>query len=105
MNYVAFLRGINVGGHKKIRMVDLKAMFEMMKFSNVRTYINSGNVLFETSDIDSEKLTKNIEEAITKTFGFEVKVMIRTIDELQDILDHNPYPNPADDEKMYISFL
>lgn len=105
MQYVAFLRGINVGGNKRVNMADLKKMCEDMGFAHVKTYINSGNVIFETDNKSSETLTKEIEEQIQKTFGFEVKVMVRTIDTLEKILKENPFNHASEEEKVYISFL
>jgi uncharacterized protein (DUF1697 family) len=91
MNYIAFLRGINVSGHKIIKMTDLAKMFADMKFKNVKTYIASGNVLFESNEKDVSKLEAKIEKQILKTFGFEVIVFIRTKDELEKIVKLNPF--------------
>ncbi|WP_276322385.1 DUF1697 domain-containing protein [Cohnella luojiensis] len=62
--YIALLRGINVSGQKLIKMEHLKGLFESLKFGNIRTYIQSGNVLFESAEDDPELLTKKIEQAI-----------------------------------------
>lgn len=72
--YVALLRGINVGGNKKVEMAKLKKLFESLGFTNVSTYINSGNVIFETGI----KQFEIIENALEKEFGFEIKVLIRS---------------------------
>ena len=76
MFYVALLRGINVGGKGKVGMTDLRALFEGLGFGNVKTYINSGNVIFETSNPEAG-LVKTIETAIEKHFGFAVRVIVR----------------------------
>ncbi len=77
MIYVALLRGINVGGNNKVSMSQLKKTFEQCGFSDVTTYINSGNVIFSDTEHQPEKLASIIELAIEKDFGFEVKVLIR----------------------------
>ena len=76
MKYVALLRGINVGGKTLIRMADLKTCIEMLGYANVRTYINSGNVLFETAKSDEVTLAKNIEQAITSATKLTVRVVV-----------------------------
>jgi uncharacterized protein (DUF1697 family) len=91
MKFVALLRGINVSGHKIIKMTELAKMFEEMKFKNVKTYIASGNVLFESNEKDIEKLEAKIEKQILKTFGFDVMVFIRSKDELDKIVKKNPF--------------
>ncbi len=91
--FVALLRGINVGGNKKVSMPVLKSMFESMDFERVRTYINSGNVVFDAGDGGSsiESLTGNIEREIEKTFGFTVDVVVRSAGDLERILAANPF--------------
>lgn len=79
--YIAFLRGINVGGKKTIKMEDLVRVFASMGFRNVRTFIQSGKVIFdapETGDV----LTRKIEKKLLKSFGYEVLVVLRTSDDL-----------------------
>ena len=69
MKYVAFLRGINVGGKNKVKMETLREILSAQGFENVKTYINSGNVIFETDKTDDLKLAGQIEKAIEKEFG------------------------------------
>lgn len=88
--YVALLRGINVGGKNLIKMTDLKACFEALGFQDVSTYIQSGNVLFSTARSDQTKLTKLIEEAISKTFNYQSRVVIRSNKRLKEIIAHAP---------------
>ncbi|HHD79080.1 MAG TPA: DUF1697 domain-containing protein, partial [Epsilonproteobacteria bacterium] len=78
MRYISLLRGINVSGKKKIIMKDLKALYESLDFKDVITYIQSGNVIFE-SDEQESILIEKIEEAIEEHYGFDVPVQIRTI--------------------------
>lgn len=85
MVYVALLRGINVGGNARVEMVRLKMLFETLGFSNVSTYINSGNVIF-TDDTQSEKeLVSKIEAAINKEFGLGVPVVVRSFESIKKI--------------------
>ncbi|MAP55438.1 MAG: hypothetical protein CL605_11100, partial [Altibacter sp.] len=85
MNYIAFLRGINVGGHKKILMADLRLLFESLGYTQVRTYIQSGNVLFSA---EREKgLAENISEAIQIKYGWEVPVIVKTAEALRTIFE------------------
>ncbi|MBP9719416.1 MAG: DUF1697 domain-containing protein [Candidatus Levybacteria bacterium] len=104
MKYVAFLRGINVGGKKTVNMAELKASLEKMGYNNVRTLLNSGNVLFETGERSEKKLTKDIEDILEKIFDWRIAVMIRSIDEIKNILAKNPFKK-TDGFKCYISFL
>ncbi|WP_373230886.1 DUF1697 domain-containing protein [Cohnella sp.] len=97
--YIAFLRGINVGGHKKIKMDHLKNIFEALKFENVRTYIQSGNVVFEATEQDGQTLVSKIVQAIEKGCSFQVPVLIRTVEELEMIILQNPYDLEMMNEK------
>lgn len=104
--YIAFLRAINVGGYRKIKMQDLRDMFEAMGFGNVRTYIQSGNVIFDSDESDPKLLSQSIEKKIHSKFGHEVPVMIRTRDQLKNIIDQNPFKGQDDDPFMlYVTFF
>ena len=104
--YLALLRGINVGGHKKIKMADLKSMLTDMGLGRVQTYIQSGNVLFESED-DAETLTTKIEQEIERVFGFSAAVMLRTYEEWQAVMAHCPYSfdSLAEGESIHVNFL
>jgi len=102
--HISLLRGINVGGNKKIPMADLKALYESLGFSAVITYIQSGNVIFDAESADSAELIARIEAAIAQRFGFDVTVLLRTADGLRRILDNNPFPG-ADPAKLHVLFL
>ena len=78
MQYVALLRGINVGGNKKIDMKELKKCFESLRFEDVSTYINSGNVLFSSEHIDVPAIEKRLEEI----FGFSIPVLVRSMEDI-----------------------
>ena len=103
--YIALLRGINVSGHKKIKMPDLKAMFEALGFTNVRTYIQSGNVVFESNS--AKDLESKISAKIQAQFGFEVSVICRTAKEMEQVIARNPYAGMEsfETEKLYVTFL
>lgn len=94
--YVAFLRGINVGGNNIIKMKDLKEEFEKMGFSEVKTYIQSGNVIFRSEIKDKEKIEKIIEKALETKLKYKAKVLIRTKKEMQDTISNFPkiFENP-----------
>lgn len=103
--YIALLRGINVSGHKKIKMSELKTMFEMLGCSNVQTYIQSGNVVFESEN--PKELESKISAKIQEVFGFEVSVLCRTAEEMEAVITRNPYAETTgfEAEKLYVTFL
>lgn len=107
MKCIALLRGINVSGQKVIRMADLKKAFESMDYKNVQTYVQSGNVVFDSVEENTEKLTLEIEEMITKAFGFEVKIVLRNQEELQSIINNNPYSKEENIEidKLHVTLF
>lgn len=88
--YVALFRGLNVGGHNKITMVDLKAMLEGAACQKVTTYIQSGNAVFE-SEIAANKIETHLEDAFEKQFGYAVEVMVRSDAQLQTAYDNFPF--------------
>lgn len=100
MKYVAFLRGINVGGKTIIKMERLRASFAALGFENVKSYIQSGNVVFETDETDDKKLVLKIEAAIEKEF-FKTPVMIRRIDEIRDAIENNPFAGEQFEDKLF----
>ncbi|RED66198.1 DUF1697 domain-containing protein [Cohnella lupini] len=104
ITYIALLRGINVGG-KMIKMDQLRQVFESLKLNNVRTYIQSGNVLFESQE-DREQLIRSIEQAIEKSF-FQVTVVLRTVKELEEVVSDTPYrvTDLAETDSLYVTFL
>lgn len=84
MKYVALLRGINVGGNNKIEMAKLKTIFESLGYTSVKTYINSGNIIFETSDAHGS-LSKEIEKAIENEFKINISVVVKSLTEINTI--------------------
>jgi uncharacterized protein (DUF1697 family) len=104
MIYIALLKGINVGGHKIIKMQALAEMFAELGFKKVKTYIQSGNIVFETKKTDTLKLATIISKKINETFGFGVDVIVKTKEELEFIFNYNPFIK-NDIEKLYVTFL
>ncbi len=90
IQYLALLRGINVGGNNVIRMADLKACFERLGFTEVVTYIQSGNVLFDSTEKDSVRLEEKIEKALFQSFKFKPRVVLVTSRQLQEIVEQAP---------------
>jgi len=89
--YIAFLRGVNVGGNKIIKMEKLRSIYEDLKLKNVRTFIQSGNVIFDTDEKDSDSLTKKIEKQLLKSLGYEVAAMLRFVSEIEALIKINPF--------------
>lgn len=83
MIYVALLRGINVGGNNKVDMKKLKVTFEGLGFTNVVTYINSGNIVFKENLKNKVAIAQKIEKAISKDFGLDIKVLIRSFEDME----------------------
>ncbi|CAG0938147.1 hypothetical protein BROC_00117 [Candidatus Brocadiaceae bacterium] len=98
--YLALLRGINVGGKNIIKMADLKASFEEMGFSNVVTYIQSGNVLFLSEEKDKTLLITKIEKGLSIRFNFEAKIVVVSRKELAAIIRNVPDGFGTDEKKF-----
>jgi uncharacterized protein (DUF1697 family) len=107
-NYISILRGINVGGQKKIRMEELKALYEGLGFQEVTNYIQSGNIIFKILAISPSGLSEKIEKAIEEEYHFHVPVIIRTADEILKVLSSNPFlveEEETDLGKLHVTFL
>jgi uncharacterized protein (DUF1697 family) len=107
LRYIAFLRGVNVGGHKIISKETFIEVFTSLGFSGVRTYIQSGNVLFESPDKQREELTERIQQALLQATGHNVTVMLRTIDELEALVASDPFGDRKQEPRanVYVAFL
>lgn len=106
MKYVALLRGINVGGKNMIKMETLRATFGSLGFENVKTYINSGNVIFETVKTADGELAQKIRGEIRKDFDFDISVMVRSNDEFTKLIANNPFEGKFENEKdLHVFFL
>ncbi|MFN8411083.1 MAG: DUF1697 domain-containing protein [Anaerolineales bacterium] len=100
--YIAFLRAINVGGHN-VKMDELKKIFEALNFSNVETFIASGNVIFETTTKDTTKLEKKIESKLHEALGYEVATFLRTPQELAEVANYKPFKTKG--EALNVAFI
>jgi uncharacterized protein (DUF1697 family) len=106
ITYVAFLRGINVGGHKPVKMDALKKSFESIGFRNVKTILASGNVLFESSKLGNA-LGKTIEKKLEEKCGHKISVILRTKDQIQTLMDSDPFKGikVTPQSRLYVTFL
>lgn len=104
--FTALLRGINVSGQKQIKMAELKSLFEDLGFKDVETYIQSGNVIFSSKEKSIEKIEEKISSSLKKKFGFEAETIVVTSEEIESVLDKNPFlKRKTDFEKLYVTFL
>jgi uncharacterized protein (DUF1697 family) len=105
--FIALLRGINVGGNKKVSMDTLKKAMTDAGFANVETLLNSGNVIFETKEVDDLKLTDNLHLLLTKTFGFDIPTLIRSEEQIKKLVQSDPFKHErkTDEVHFYITFL
>lgn len=100
------LRGVNVGGHHKIKMDALRALYESLKFEEPRTYVQSGNVIFRTREKNSYALEKKIQNAIEQEFGFRPEVILRTTEELRGAVAALPFAGRnLEPGKILVTFL
>lgn len=103
--YVSLFRGINVGGHHAVKMADLKALHESLGLKNVSTYIQSGNVIFHSNGVDSAYIRQQIESSFEETFGFHSDVFVRTLDELNAIIEKTPFQGHDSKESKWIAVI
>ena len=105
--YLALLRGINVGGNNVIKMADLKACFEALGYTEVATYIQSGNVLFASEERDLNKLTTIIETELSNRFNYQSKIVLVTLNQLEAIIKNAPadFGSKPDEFKYDVIFL
>jgi uncharacterized protein (DUF1697 family) len=88
--FVALLRGVNVGGNNMISMTSLKQSFETAGFTDVKTYINSGNIIFTTKESDQRKLERKVEQMLLKEYGLDSKVVVRSLSEMERLVESLP---------------
>lgn len=105
--YIALLRGINVGGHHKVPMLELKKEFKKMEFKNIITILNSGNIIFDTTSNDIDILEKMVSIQLEKSFGFPIPTIIIKSEIIYELLHDNPFNGIklAKDTRFYVSFL
>jgi len=104
-SHVALLRGINVGGRNQVPMAELREVVTSLGHTGVRTYIQTGNVLFSTAESDTAELAAALEAAISGAFGLAASVVVLSRDELAQILDSNPYPDEPNPKFIHVVFL
>jgi len=104
---ISMLRGVNVGGHNKIKMDDLRALCESLKLEDPRTYVQSGNVIFRTKEKNSPALAKKIQNAIERKCGFRPAVILRTMEELRSAIAATPFAasRKLEPGKILVTFL
>lgn len=107
VSYVVFLRGINVGRNTKVPMKELKEIFDSLGFKNVKTLLNSGNIIFESLEEDQSFLIKKIEDKLEKTFGFRIIVLLRMRDQIKKIAASHPFQDVVQKKgiQFYVTFL
>lgn len=95
---ICMLRGVNVGGHNKIKMTELRDLCLSLNLEEARTFIQSGNVVFRTMNCNRNVLSKCIGDGIEKQFGFRPDVVLRTADEMRSVIKQNPFASRKDVE-------
>ena len=104
--YIALLRGINLGGHRIVKMDQLRKTFEELGFADVKTYIQSGNVVFAAKAACAKRLADDVAQAVEKRFGFRPGVVLRTADEIANVAANNPLLGEGADERLlHVAFL
>jgi uncharacterized protein (DUF1697 family) len=105
--YVAFFRGINVGGNTMINRERLKEIFELLGMKNVRVLLNSGNVIFETSEDNTAAISLKIREGLRREMGFEREVIIRSGNQIKSLVDFNPFKDISvtPNTRLYVTFI
>ena len=102
--YVALLRGINVGSHRRVSMADVKDAFAAAGAEEATTYLQSGNVVFETRT-SAAKVGSRLEKELERRLGHDISVMVRTGAQLAQLVAKNPFPNESDGKKLHVAFL
>lgn len=105
--YIALLRGINIGGHHKVPMAELRELFEKMEFFEVKTLLNSGNIIFEGKSAPIEIMEEKIATRLETIFGFPIPVLIREAKNIKEMLSAEPFKEveTTKDIRLYVTFL
>ncbi|HFC12215.1 MAG TPA: DUF1697 domain-containing protein [Anaerolineae bacterium] len=104
--YIALLRGINVGGKNKLKMAELRGQFTALGYAHVQSYVQSGNLLFDSAESDPAQLENEIRTMLLDKYGYTVSVMVRPPDLFARIVEENPYLARCEDTKqLYVTFL
>lgn len=104
---ITLLRGVNVGGHNRIKMDELRTLYASLKLRDAQTYVQSGNVVCRSDERDLVQLARRVENAIERRFGFRPDVMVRTAAELRDVVRRNPFARRGgiDPSRLLVTFL
>jgi uncharacterized protein (DUF1697 family) len=104
---ISMLRGVNVGGHNRVKMEALRALYESLGLLDVQTYVQSGNVVFRAKERNLAALAKSIEDGIEHNFGFRPGVVVRTTSEMRDAIAKNPFAKRQniDPSRLLVTFL
>ncbi|MGA7270437.1 MAG: DUF1697 domain-containing protein [Acidimicrobiia bacterium] len=107
VRYAALLRGVNLGPSRKVGMADLRRVLEDDGFGQVETYMRSGNVAFDSDEYERAPLRDRLEDVLATAFGFEISLVLVTADDLDRVVNANPYTEPAsaDPTKVHVTFL
>lgn len=103
ITYISMIRGINIGG-KRVKMAELRDLYVSMGFLDVKTYIQSGNVIFKSENNDQEDIVQKIVQKILETFNYSVKVVIRTLDDLNMVVKSSPFKD-KNEKYVHVTFL
>lgn len=101
------LRGVNVGGHNRVKMDTLRVLYKSLKLQDAQTYVQSGNVIFRTGEMDSSALGKKIQQAIHRKCDIECEVILRTAPEMREAIANNPFAGRSgiEPDKLLVTFL
>lgn len=103
--YISLLRAVNVSGKNIIKMSLLKELYEKIGFRSVKTYIQSGNVVFQTNNSDVTNIHKQIKQGIRDVFGLDITVIVLTQIQLEAVIQANPFENHVDSKQLYITYF
>jgi uncharacterized protein (DUF1697 family) len=104
--YIAFFRGINVGGKNSLPMKGLASIFEVLGATNVKTYIQSGNVAFQSASIDLSSLSKSISVEVREKYGFEPYILVLSLSDVETAMTNNPFPAAeSEPTSLHLGFL
>jgi uncharacterized protein (DUF1697 family) len=106
MRYAVLLRGVNVGGNRKVAMADLRRVLESLGHTDVATYLQSGNAVVTAAESDPAKLERRIEKALSTQLGIDTRVLVRSHDELAAAIEANPFPDAVKEPRLlHVAFL
>lgn len=107
ISYVALLHGINLIGQRPVSIDELNKYFENAGFTNIRAFLQTGNVLFDSDETNESAIQNNIENFLYSNFGYRVTALIRMIHDVKKVIKNNPFDNltPAEKQNLYVTFL